>query len=234
MPVLPILLLFIVGIGYEVQRKQRSRRHKRALIQQLYAWAESNSALDRDLQQWIQRLPATEAAVLVELLTGYCASLNWELEWLFAAQIERAPLLKQALEENVTAYARAILTGLQVEQDVRAYHAYLEFARKPTARKQRTLVQKLYPRLEAQGLTVENESPSKLRFLPRFAAMKPRKRANKAPTRKEQITAIQRAFENNPGRAMEALKQTLTKEAEDSLGQARKQVAALQTPAFAG
>ena len=234
MTILPILLLFSLGIGYRVQRQRRNSRQKRALIQQLYAWAESNSTLDMDLQQWIQRLPADEAAVLVELLTGYCASLNWELEWLFAAQIERAPLLKQALEENVAAYVRAILTGLQMEEDVRAYHVYLEFARKPSARKQRTLVQKLYPSLQAQGLTVENESPAKLRFLPRFATMKPRKRANKAPTRQEQIAAIQRAFENNPGRAMEALKQTLTKDAEESLTQVRKQVAALQAPAFAG
>lgn len=232
MPFASILLLLSVGVGYGMRKRQISRRHKRTLIQQLYSWAESNSTLEKDLQQWLQRLPADEAAVLVELLVGYCASLNWDLEWLFAEQIGRAPRLQQALEENVATYIRSIVTSLQMEQDVQGYQAYLKFANKPTARNQRTLVQKLYPRLHAQGLTTETQVTSKLNFLPKFIKRFPSPKANKLPTHREQIAAIQRAFDQNPTLAMEALKQTLSKEIEEKLIQTKPQLSTKGTPAL--
>lgn len=232
MPFASILLLLSVGVGYGMRQRQKSRRHKRTLIQQLYSWAENNSALESDLQQWLQRLPADEAAVLVELLVGYCASLNWEFEWLFAEQIGRAPRLKQALEENVATYIRAIVTSLQMEQDVQAYQAYIKFANKPAARNQRTLVQKLYPRLQAQGLTTANQPASKLNFLPKFIKRAPSAKANKPPTQREQIAAIQRAFDQNPALAMEAFKQTLSKEIEERLKQSKPQLSTTGTPAL--
>lgn len=226
---LPLLLLLLI-VGFEMQKRQRNRQRKQALTQQLYTWAEQNSTLDPDLQQWIHRLPATEASVLVDLLTGYCTSLNWELAWLFAPQIERAPVLKQALEESVSAYARAILTSLQMEEDVRAYQAYLAFARKPSARNQRRLVQQLYPKLHAEGVIPRAAAPREWRFLPKFSAGNKGKANKKPPTHKEQIAAIQRAFEQNPIHAMEVLKQVLTEEAAQTASQARQH---MRTPSIA-
>ncbi|MEZ4868198.1 MAG: hypothetical protein R3C14_43120 [Caldilineaceae bacterium] len=216
-----ILILLLLGLGYLMRRRQQQQR-KQTLTRQLYAWASQTPTLEPDLQQWIQRLPAPEAAVLVDLLSGYCASLNWELAWLFAPQIERAPTLKQALEESVIAYARAILTGLQMEEDVRAYQAYLAFARKPTARKQRPLVQKLYPKLQAEAPPARAAS-SKLSWLPWSSAKQKANTKQKSLSRKEQITVIQRAFDHNPARAMELLKEVLAEEAASTVAQAKQQ-----------
>ncbi|MEZ4734838.1 MAG: hypothetical protein R3E79_47705 [Caldilineaceae bacterium] len=217
---LPLLLLLI--IGFELQRRQRNRRRKQTLTQQLYTWADQTLTLDPELQQWIHRLPAAEASVLVNLLTGYCTSLNWELAWLFAPQIERAPVLKQALEESVSAYARAILTSLQMEEDVRAYQVYLAFARKPTARHQRRLVQRLYPKVQTGKGGLGAAEPREWRFLPKFSTGKKNKANTRPPTHKEQIAAIQRAFDQNPVYAMEALKEVLAEEAAQTIAQARQ------------
>lgn len=210
-----ILLLFLALMGYLLERRHRHRQ-KQALIRNLYAWADHAPTLDPDLQRWIQRLPFAEATVLVNLLSDYCASLNWELTWLFGSQIERAPVLKQAIEESVSDYARAILTALQLEPDVQAFLAYAEFARKPGARKQRRLVTKLYPKIEAEGIAATENPARKWGFLPRSFAQGDKKR-KKTPSYKEQVRLIQQAFEQDPARTMEVLKRTLIREAADAI-----------------
>ena len=213
-----ILLLFVIKF---IWQRRRDYRHKRALTQQLRTWAGQQTTLDPALQRWITGLSTAEATVLVELLQGYCTSLNWELTWLFASQIEKAPALKQALEESVTVYARSILHSLQLEEDVRSYHAYLALMQRPAARHQRWLVQRLYADLHAAGLIVPEEQRVKRGF---FLRRSVRKTSKKPPTHKAQIAAIQQAFDHNPVLAMTRLKQALSEEALKSIQQAKQEM----------
>jgi hypothetical protein len=195
-----IILLSVLVLGV-FWRRRRERKQKQQRIEQLRTWAAQHQALDPVVQAWIQSLTASEAEVLVELLNGYCTSLNWELGWLFAPQIKKAPVLHDALEESVSAYAHAILRSLQLEADVRAYQAYLAFDKKPDARKQRALVQQLHAKVDDHGL-----APSPGGFLRRFR--------RKEVTRQEQIAAIRHAFERDPAQTMALLKETLVDEAD--------------------
>ena len=202
-----LLSLFILGV---IWRRKRDRQHKQARIQQLRTWAAHHQAIEPTLQQWMLRLPAAEAEVLLDLLNGYCTSLNWELGWLFAPQIEKAPALQAALAESVSAYAQTILRSLQMAEDVRAYHAYLAFDKKPTARKHRELVQQLYAKIDNQGAT----APAK-KFFRRFG--------KKTATRQQQIDAIRQAFERDPAHTMALLKETLLGEAGEVILQVRSE-----------
>lgn len=207
------LVLFLLFVG-AILRRRRARRRRAAMTQQLYAWAEQSQALEPELQQWLRRLPAPDAAALMTRLDGHCAELNWELNWLFTPALERAPVLHHAVETVVAAYARGVMTGVQMEDEVRAYHVYLGFVRKPMARKRRALVQSLYTQLRADGLmTPEASSVRRLRArLPSGG----RKR-DQLPARKRQVAAIQQAFDADPARAMELLKRVVTAEADASV-----------------
>lgn len=190
------IILLTIGI---ILRTRRMRKQKQASIQQMRVWSVQNQTLDPVSQQWIQQLSSSESKVLLDLLNGYCTSLNWELGWLFTPQIEKAPALKAALEESVSAYARAILLSLQMEDDVYAYHAYLDFEKNPRARKQRVLVQHLYQKINNTNIT----SPTRRLF---------RVFSRRGPSHKEQIAAIQRAFERDPAFTMAALQEVLVAE----------------------
>ncbi|MBV7329475.1 hypothetical protein KFU94_14730 [Chloroflexi bacterium TSY] len=194
---LPLLIIFLtIGV---ILRSRHTAKQKQKHIRELRAWSTQSKTLDPVSQQWIQQLSNSESEVLLDLLNGYCASLNWELGWLFTSQIDRAPALKAALEESVSVYARAILLSLQMEDDVRAYHAYLAFEKKPNARKQRALVQQLYRKLNNQNFMQPTRG-----FFRRFS--------RRGATHKEQITAIQRAFERDPAFTMAALQEILISE----------------------
>ena len=202
-----LLALFSLGLFW---RFKRARLQKQERTQQLLAWAARHKAMDPVLQQWILRLPADEAGVLLDLVNGYCTSLNWELDWLFAPQIAKAPVLKAALEDSVSAYANSILGSLQMAEDVDAYKAYLAFDRKPVARKQRTLVQHLYARIDEQ-----NGTRSAKKVLGRFRSAK--------VTRQQKISAIRQAFEHDPAGAMVHLKETLASKVDMDIQQ-RQQI----------
>ncbi|MCB0107634.1 MAG: hypothetical protein KDE53_17055, partial [Caldilineaceae bacterium] len=148
---------------------------------------------------------------LLDLLDGYCKSLNWELRWLFAPQIKKAPALRLALEESVSAYVRAILHSLQMEADIQAYQAYVAFEKNPTGRKQRTLVQQLYQKVNDDHFT-----PPTKRLLGRFR--------RKDPTTKAQVAAIQQAFERDPARTMALLKDVLAADAVVTVAQVRHEL----------
>ncbi|MEZ4678312.1 MAG: hypothetical protein R2932_29265 [Caldilineaceae bacterium] len=203
-----ILTLFIIGSWW---RRSRAAKQRRWQIEQLRRWAAEHDALEPPLQQWIQRLPATEAQVLLELLNGYCTSLNWELNWLFAPQIAKAPELKSVLEESVSAYARAILHSLQMEVDVAAYQAYVALEKKPMARKHRSLVEQLYQKVNDERLL-----PPPHRFWGRFS--------RKSASSKAQVAAIQQAFERDPAQAMAALKEILATDAAVTVAQVRQEL----------
>ncbi len=217
--VILILLLVVLVVRFFWQR-WRTHKTRRLQLTQLRQWAAAHDALEPPLQRWLQRLPASEAQVLLELLDGYCKSLNWELHWLFAPQIKKAPALKVALEESVSAYVRAILHSLQMESDVQAYQAYVAFEKNPTGRKQRALVQQLYQKVNDEHLT-----PPTKRLLGRFR--------RKDPTPKAQVAAIQQAFERDPARAMALLKDVLTADAAVTVAQVRQELTppVLLTPA---
>lgn len=204
-----IIFLFFWGIS---RRRFQARKERAQRIEQFRRWAVDHDLLESPLQQWIQRLSASQAQVLLDLLDGYCASLNWELNWLFAPQIEKAPELKQVLEDSVSAYARAILHSLQMEADVAAYQAYIAFEKNPTARKQRTLVQQLYQSINDKQLT-----PPVKRLFGRFS--------RKGPKPKEQIKVIQQSFEKHPAETMAALKEILTTDATIAVAHIRQELA---------
>ncbi len=209
------LLLFLMLTTF--WRRRQARRRKQASVLQLRTWAAEHQALDPALQQWMKRLSATEAEVLFDLLNGYCTSLQWELTWLFAPQIKKAPALQAILEENVSAYARTILLALQMEADVQAYQAYVAFEQKPTDRSHRTLVEQLYVKVDDGGLT-----PQVKRFWGRFS--------RKGVTTKQQVTAIQQAFERDPAKAMAFLKEALSNDAAEVVQQARQELAPALMP----
>lgn len=191
-----ILILAVIGMLWR-QRYQRQKRQQ--ALRELRRWVGEHTAIDPDLQRWVSGLSAAETHVLLDLLNGYCASLNWELAWLFSAQLEKAPMLKQALEEGVIAYACSILASLQLVDDVHAYKTYVALTQKPADRKQFTLVQKLYSAFSERGVIVP---------------VKPKRRwFRQQLTRKQQITAVIDAFEQDPALAMETLKLLLIDEA---------------------
>lgn len=206
--VILLLILFYIGV---IWRRRRARKQREQRIEQLRQWAAEHRLLEPALQQWIQRLPAPEAQILLELLDGYCTSLNWELNWLFAPQIKKAPALKLALEENVSAYARAVLHSLQMEADVRAYQAYVTFEQKPHAPKQKSLVQQLYHKVNDETFV-----PPTKRFFSRFG--------RKNHTNPDQVAIIQQAFERDPARAMAALKEVLATDAANVAMQVRQEM----------
>lgn len=198
----PILTIAIIGV---VWQRRYTRRRRQMTIQQLRRWIGTHADIDPGLQYWVSRLTTAEASVLVELLTGYCTSLNWELSWLFTPQMEKAPALQQAIEEGVIAYARSILASLQLSDDAHAYKAYLTLVQKPTNRKQFALIQKLYNTLNESGLVTP--VATKRTWLRR------------QPTRKQQIAAVYQAFDQAPALAMETLKTLLIQEAETDIQQ---------------
>ncbi|MEZ4581227.1 MAG: hypothetical protein R3A10_06195 [Caldilineaceae bacterium] len=127
-------------------------------------------------------------------------------------------MLKDAVETTVAAYLEAVSRGQTMTDDVRAYHAYTAFVRKPRARKRRALVHVLYAQMQADGLvTPEMSSVQRLR-----AKLPGARKREKAPSRKEQVAAIQRAFDADPARAMAALKQVLTAANNDTQSQPKK------------
>ncbi len=190
----PILLTFLM-VGFILYRG-RVAYQQQARIRHLRTWAKENPALDPIVQLWIAQLPAAEVAVLLDLLHGCCLSLKWELDWLFTPQIEKAPALQSALTESVNAYARMILLSLHMEEDVRAYHAYLAFDKQPYARQQQAIVQQLYAKIYGG----DGRAVSKKLF---------RRSARAGTSHSEQVAAVRQAFDRDPMRTMAAFKDLL-------------------------
>ncbi|MCB0063356.1 MAG: hypothetical protein KDE19_14645 [Caldilineaceae bacterium] len=193
-------------------RRARERRHRQC--SRLRAWAASHDALDPVVQQWIARLSTDEIEVLYTLLNGYCASLQWQLDWLFAPQIKKAPELQAVLEESIRIYARMLLLSLQMELDVLAYQSYLEFEKRPAARKQRPLVNKLYAKIDRSALT-----PPPTRALHRLA--------HKKVTPKAQVAAIRKAFAEDPVKTMQFLKEILADDVLNTVTDVRREQGSL-------
>lgn len=209
MPQLFLLLILAMAIMGILWRRRYNRRQRQRTIQQLRQWVGTHTAIDPGLQYWVSRLTTAEASVLAELLTGYCTSLNWELSWLFTPHMAKAPVLQQAIEEGVIAYARSILASLQLSDDTHAYKAYLALVQKPSGRQQFALIQKLYDTLRENGLITP-------------VATKKRTWLRRQPTRKQQIAAVYQAFDQAPALAMETLKTLLIQEAETDIQQITK------------
>ncbi|MBI1296941.1 hypothetical protein GC175_18470 [bacterium] len=199
MSLLIVLLAAIVLIVAWIQQRRQARRQRQLLLRQLRAWLRADESLAPDLQRWIVTLSADEADVLLDLLNGYFASLNWELTWLFSPHLQKLPTLKQAAEEGVRAYMRSILASLQLVEDVSAYNTYLDLLKKPKERRQFSLIQKIYSELAAHKIV---KPVAKKRGL--FAQQ---------TVRKAQIAAVLEAFESSPDIAMRLLKTLLTAEA---------------------
>lgn len=197
------LLLLLAGVGLMLRRQ--SQRRRRLLLRQLRQWLGVQATDDPHLQRWLNGLSQHEAEVLLDLLTGYCSSLNWELTWLFTPQLSKVPALQQALEEGVKSYARSILTALQLEEEVHAYKTYRHLVQKPGQRKQFALVQKLYQALSQQGIITLDP--------------KARRWFRRSPTRKQKINAVLAAFEHTPAPAMATLKTILTIQAQADVEQ---------------
>lgn len=188
-----IIMLFVVGI---VWRRRRQHRILQSRLHGLHKWAGRDAVLDPLVQQWLLHLNEDESKILLELLDGYCTSLQWELDWIFMPQIEKAPALRAVLDTSISEYARAVLHSLHAEEDVRAFQVYAALDKKPTARKRRTLVRQLYTKVNDEKLT-----PRTKRFFGRLPGNK--------PSIKEQAALIRQVFDHDPEHAMEALKEVL-------------------------
>ena len=209
-----LLPLFIIGLLLQrwrmLYRKQKRLRH-------LQHWGTQSAMVDPIARQWLQQLPPAQLEVLLDLLHGYCASLNWELDWLFAPQLHKAPALHAALEESVAAYLRVLLLSLQMTEDVQAYQLYLAFDKQPHAHRQRLLVQQLYARLHHQRVP-----PKAQGFFSRFSRASAR--------HQDQVAVIRQAFAADPARAMAALKAVLAAEQAASQSYVSPMPAASTTP----
>lgn len=195
-----VLLLAIVVIVVGVRRqRQQARKQRQMMLHRLRDWLGVEEINDPGLQKWVNGLSAEEASVLLDLLNGYFASLNWEINWLFSPHLKKIPALQQAVEEGVLAYMRSILDSLQLVEDVRAYNTYLELVRKPKGRKQFSLIQKLYESLAAQKAIKPGKAKRGL-----FA---------RRALQKEQIAAVLQVFDREPDLAMKSLKALLTNKA---------------------
>lgn len=195
--IVPVLIT-LSAIGLILGRWRVAHR-KQTRLRQLRTWATESSTLDPLLQQWFQQMSPPELELMLELLQGYCASLQWELDWLFTPQIKNAPALHTALVESVSAYARTILLSLQMAEDVRVYQIYLAFEKRPNARRQQMLVEQLYAKIHDQ-----HETPTVRGFFRKFSGS--------SMTHSERVAAIQQAFAREPGRTMAALKEVVSAE----------------------
>lgn len=194
LPFLTVLVpLSIIGL---LLRRWRMLYRKQLRVRQLRTWAAESTLLDPVSKQWIRALPRPQLEVLLDLVQGYCVSLKWELDWLFAPQLQQAPALYSALEESIVAYIHAILLSLQMVDDVQAYRLYLTFDKRPHARRQRALVQELYAKIHHQ------------RPVPKVQGVF--SRFSRSPsTHQAQINAIRQAFAQEPARTMAAFKEVV-------------------------
>ena len=199
-----LLLIIIVG-GIVLWRQRLVQGQRQQTLRQLRRWIGEQATLDPTLQRWMNGLSASESEVLVDLLDGYCTSLNWELSWLFTPHIQKTPMLKQALEEGISAYACSILASLQLVDDVYVYKTYLALSHKPQARQQYVIIQKLYKRLAERGVLL--------------AAEKHHRWWRRQPPQRQQIAAVTRVFDQDPSLAMAILKTLLIDEAEATVQQ---------------
>lgn len=198
-----VLILLIVGVG--LLQRRRTQQQRRLRLRQLRQWLGAQHTSNPYLQRWVNGLSTSEAEVLLDLLSGYCTSLNWELAWLFTPELQKVPALQQALEEGVKTYAGSILTALQLGEEMQMYKAYSALVQRPTQRKQFALIQKLYQELTQRGvITID---PKAKRWFRR------------QPTRKQQISAVIDAFEREPALAMSVLKALLVMEAQADVEQ---------------
>lgn len=203
--IVPFLLLIVLATGVALYMRRRTQQQRRLRLRQLRQWLGVQHSDNPYLQRWINGLSTSEAEVLLDLLTGYCTSLNWELAWLFTPQLQKVPALQQALEEGVKTYAGSILTALQLGEEVQMYKAYSALVQKPTQRKQFALIQKLYQELTQRGaITVD---PKAKRWFRR------------QPTRRQKINAVIDAFEREPVLAMTVLKMLLVTAAQADVEQ---------------
>lgn len=200
-----LLLLIIFGVIGVLWRQRYLQKRRQQTLRQLRRWLGENAALDLELQRWMSGLSTKETEVLLDLLEGYCTSLNWELSWLFTPYLQKTPVLKQALEEGVIAYACSILASLQLVDDVYLYKTYVALAQKPKERKQFVLIRKLYKKLGEKGALV--------------AADTKRSWWRRQPSKHQQITAVMRVFDQDPALAMVTLKTLLIDEAEATVRQ---------------
>ena len=194
-----LLLVILLVVGGWLHQRRRTQKHRRLIMQQLRGWLSADETRDPQLQRWVNGLSTDEADVLLALVNGYFASLNWELRWLFSPQLQKTPLLQQAVEAAVLAYMRSILASLQLIDEVRAYNTYVDLLCKPNGRRQFSLIKKLYGALVAQEIV--EPTVKKRRILGSKAA------------RKEQIAVVLGAFEREPAMAMATLKVLLAIEA---------------------
>lgn len=197
-----ITILCVIGLLW---RQRYLRRRRQLTLRQLRRWIGDHAALDPELQRWMSGLSSQEAEVLLDLLDGYCTSLNWELSWLFMPHLQKTPVLKQALEEGVVAYACSILASLQLVDDVYLYRNYLALTQKPKARRQFALIQKLYKKFGEQGALLSRET--------KYSWWRGQ------PSKRQQIDAVTRVFDQDPALAMATLKMLLIDEAEATVQQ---------------
>ncbi|MBX3012989.1 MAG: hypothetical protein KF832_15845 [Caldilineaceae bacterium] len=202
-----LVVLAVIGMFWR-RRYQQQQRQK--ALRELRRWIGEHTAIDPTLQRWVAGLSPAETHVLLDLLNGYCTSLNWELSWLFSHHLEKTPVLKQALEEGLVAYANSILASLQLIDDVHAYRTYVALTQKPAGKRQFALIQKLYKTFGERGVIVPVKA--KRRWLSR------------QPTRKQQIAAVISAFDQDSALAMDTLKLLLVDEA---LSEVRQVVTAM-------
>ena len=203
--IVPLLLLIVLAAGVALYMRRRTQQQRRLRLRQLRQWLGAQHSTNSHLQRWINGLSTSEAEVLLDLLTGYCTSLNWELTWLFTPQLQKVPALQQALEEGVKTYAGSILTALQLGEEVQMYKAYSALVQKPTQRKQFALIQKLYQELTQRGIITVD--PKAKRWFRR------------QPTRRQKINAVIDAFEREPVQAMTVLKRLLVTAAQTDVEQ---------------
>ncbi|MEM7125864.1 MAG: hypothetical protein AAF702_06035 [Chloroflexota bacterium] len=202
LPIIVIILLPLLILGYFLgrRRKRIERRKKRVQqIHRLQRWMIQYQSEEPMFQLWKRSLSEKDSELLLELLEGYCTTLNWDLDWLLSSEIKKAPELQEALEVSISGYLETIFLSLQKDQDVQAYLSYLAFMEAPTAHKYRDLLKVLYGKLAQDGLIPLTQNS--------FRLLRWRR-----PTIKQQIAAIKYAFEQDPARPMQLLKEVLVEE----------------------
>jgi len=195
LPITAAVLLFLFCLGLFLRWRHRKNERKED-VREMRAWMVKYQSPNHAFQLWKYGLSLQESEVLMDLARGYCTSLNWDLEWLLSSQLEKAPVLESAVEIGVNNYLESVFVSLQTERDVQAYQVYQAFEKKPTARKNRAMVEQLYDRLSRDGLI-----PKAKRLLGRVT----RRQVNL----NQQAAAIEHAFDNNAEHTMELLKEVL-------------------------
>lgn len=116
-------------------------------------WAVSTFADQPTIQHWLAALGDDAIELLTAKLSDFCHDLGFEFDWLLEHKVDEDHVLAPRLQAIVVQYIEACYQAVIVQDEVKAFQAWQDFAQHPYRKEQQALAQRLLARLLAEGLT---------------------------------------------------------------------------------